>query len=251
METTDVILEPKLTHLQSDELHVLWDEGARDGGLLVGFTDRRGGASEAPYDTLNLAARVGDDAEPVQENRKRVAHVLGFDADSLVLARQVHGADAIEVQLGDQGVIGSADGLIARRAGPTIGILTADCAPVIVSGSEGVAALHAGWRGLVAGVVEAGVARLGGADAAWIGPSIRSCCYEVGSEVVDAFRGRGLPVAGPDRVDTADAARAALVNAGVDRVAVADACTHCNHDYFSYRRDRVTGRQGAFAALLQ
>ncbi len=244
-------IEPKLSSFESDGLHILWDERAYEAGLLVGFTDRRGGASEAPYDTLNLAARVGDDAEPVQENRKRVALALGFDADSLALCRQVHGTNTIEVHPGDQGVIGSADGLVARAGGPTIGILTADCAPVIVSGENGVAVLHAGWRGLVAGVIEAGLARLGGPEAAWVGPSIRSCCYEVGSEVVDAFRARGLPVAAPGRVDTADAARAALMDAGVSRVAVVDACTHCNPDYFSYRRDGVTGRQGAFSALFE
>jgi copper oxidase (laccase) domain-containing protein len=110
--------------------------------------------------------------------------------------------------------------------------------------------LHAGWRGLVAGVIEAGIATLGSPLRAWIGPCIRACCYEVGSEVVEAFRSKDLPVADRSHVDIAEAATAALSRAGVSQVAVSDACTCCNPSYFSYRRDGVTGRQGAFAARL-
>ena len=230
-------------------MEALVDPKAARAGMLVAFTNRHGGMSDDPYRSLNLAARVGDDPATVAVNRKRAAGALGFAADRLALARQVHGAELIEVGQSDSGVLGEADGLVARAPGPVLGILTADCAPVVVRGGDGIAVLHAGWRGLVAGVIEAGLGALEAPQSAWIGPSIRSCCYEVGDEVVAAFRSRDLPVAGNDRVDPAGAAAALLERAGVPEVVVAPQCTHCDPDYFSYRRDGVTGRQGAFAAL--
>jgi YfiH family protein len=240
---------PRLEATEIDGLHLLVDRRALGRGVMVAFTDRRGGVSSAPFDSLNLAARVGDEPAEVAENRRRVGAALAFDPGCLALARQVHGARVAEVAPGRSGVVGQADVLVARGAGPVIAMLTADCAPVVLAGRGGVAVLHAGWRGLVAGVIEAGVAVLGPAWAAWIGPCIRACCYEVGPEVVSAFRGRGLPVAGEERVDLADAARHALREAGVDAVAISETCTRCDPAYFSYRRGRVTGRQGAFAAV--
>ena len=240
-------LEPSVV----DGIDVLTDPEARARGWLVAFTGRRGGVSNAPYDSLNLAARVGDEPEPVAENRRRTAGVVGFAGDRLALARQVHEAEIIEVGITDAGVLGEADGLTVTHAGSVAAILTADCAPVVVASQGSIGVLHAGWRGLVAGVIEAGLEALDGADAAWIGPCIHACCYEVGAEVVEAFTKRGLPVAAPDRVDPADAAEAVLRRAGVSNIAVARECTHCDPRYFSYRRDGVTGRQGAFAGLLQ
>lgn len=206
--------------------------------------------SNAPYDSLNLAARVGDAQEPVAENRRRAASVVGFDGDRLALARQVHEADLIDVGVTDAGVLGNADGLTVTHPGSVAAILTADCAPVVVASRGSIGVLHAGWRGLVAGVIEAGIESLGGAEAAWVGPCIHACCYEVGPEVVEAFTERGLPVAAPDRVDPGQAAAAVLRGAGVSNVAVAEECTHCDPRYFSYRRDGVTGRQGAYAGLV-
>ncbi len=222
------------------------DESARERGWLVAFADRRGGVSEAPYNWLNLAARVEDDPAHVEENRRRAAAAVGFEPESLALARQVHEVGVVEVTEG--GMAGSADGLVTKEGGPVAAILTADCAPVVVANADAVAVLHAGWRGLVAGIIERGVEHIGGAEAAWIGPSIRDCCYEVGPEVVEAFREKGLP-GGDGRVDTALAARTALTRLDVESIAVAPNCTHCDPNYFSYRRDGVTGRQGAFAGL--
>lgn len=244
------MIEPQLVRSQRDGVTTLTDPPARASGFLVAFTDRRGGVSAAPYDTLNLAARVGDDRADVEENRRRAADAVGFDPGHLVLARQVHGADVIEVAEGDAGVVGEADGLIARGPGAVLSILTADCAPVVVAADEGIAVLHGGWRGLVAGVIDKGIAALGGALCAWVGPCIHACCYEVGPEVVAAFEAHDLPIADADHVDPAAAARVLLERAGVRSVVVSDECTHCNRDYFSYRRDGVTGRQGAFAALV-
>ena len=231
-------------------LRLLVDPAAAEAGLLVAFTDREGGVSEAPYDTLNLAASVGDLRDTVDENRARVARAAGFAPGSLRLARQVHGPDVLEVTSDDPVVAGDADVLVTAQPGVTIGILTADCTPVVLAGPGRVAVAHAGWRGLVAGVIDTAVRAVGGVDAAWVGPSIHACCYEVGPEVIAAFESQGLPTAGPDRVDPGRAAAFALHRAGVERVASSTDCTSCDRRYFSYRRDGVTGRQGAFAALL-
>lgn len=219
-------------------------------GLLVAFTDRNGGVSPAPYDSLNLAARVGDDPDLVARNRQLVATAAGFDVGRLRLARQVHGAGVAKVTRAAPVVVGDADVLTTRERGTVIGILTADCTPVVVAGDGVVAIAHAGWRGLVAGAVEAAVEAVGDVRAAWVGPSIHACCYEVGPEVVDAFSSAGLPVAGPDRVDPGRAAAFALHRAGVRSVAAGSDCTSCDARYFSYRRDGTTGRQGAFVALM-
>lgn len=219
-------------------------------GVAVSFSDRCGGVSMKPFDSLNLAARVGDDPAAVVENRRRLAAAAGFGVDTLRLTRQIHGADVLEVGGSDETVAGEADVLTTAERGVTIGILTADCTPVVLAGEGRVAVAHAGWRGLVAGAVEAAVEAVGHVRAAWIGPSIHACCYEVGPEVVDAFSRRDLPVAAPDRVDPAAGAAVVLRRSGVEHIARSTDCTSCDPRYFSYRRDGLTGRQGAFVTLL-
>ena len=219
-------------------------------GIAVAFSDRNGGVSPAPFDSLNLAARVGDDPELVKENRARVAKAAGFDPAAIRLARQIHGAEILEVSSKDPVVAGEADVIATREPGVVLGILTADCTPVVVAGEGRVAIAHAGWRGLVAGAVEVAVEWVGDPYAAWIGPTIRSCCYEVGPEVIQAFEERGLPVAGRDRVSPGEAAVFALQHAGIANLAASPDCTSCDQRYFSYRRDGLTGRQGAFASLV-
>lgn len=229
---------------------MLVDDGAPARRVLVAFTDRVGGTSEGGYRSLNLALRVGDRRSAVEENRRRVAAALGFQPSALALARQVHGAEVLHVEPGASGVLGEADVLTARSPGPVLAVLTADCAPVALAGERGIAMVHAGWRGLVAGAVERGVAAVGPVWGAWVGPSIHACCYQVGSEVTDAFERSGLPVAGSGRVDPGRAAAFALHRAGVERVAASHECTSCDERYFSYRRDGVTGRQAGLVALL-
>lgn len=249
-DTEGMASPPILRLLRRDGVNLLIDTAARQRGVLVAFSDRNGGVSEAPFDSLNLAIRGGDVRERVLENRRRVANAAEFSSHDLALGRQVHGRDLIDVRAGESGVRGEADGLLTRAAGPVLSILSADCGTVVVEGEDGLAVLHAGWRGLVGGVIEAGIAALGAPARAWIGPCIRSCCYEVGSEVIDAFRSRDLPIADPSHVDIAEASVAVLRRVGVGEVAVSDACTCCDLSYFSYRRDGVTGRQGAFAARV-
>ena len=241
----DATLEEK----NSDGLRLLTDPN--QDGVAVVFSDRNGGVSPVPFDSLNLAARVGDDPALVTENRTRVARSAGLDPSAIRLARQIHGADLLEVSSNDPVVAGEADVIATREPGVVIGILTADCTPVIVAGEGRVAIAHAGWRGLVAGAVEVAVEWVGDPYAAWVGPTIRSCCYEVGPEVIEAFEERGLPVAGRDRVSPGEAALFALQRAGVSNVAASSDCTFCDQRYFSYRRDGLTGRQGAFASLVR
>ena len=220
-------------------------------GAAVAFTDRAGGVSTPPFDTLNLAITVGDDRARVVENRSRVAAAAGFDAAALVLAKQVHGDGVIEAGPGDRGVIGEADILVTSETGTTLGILTADCAPVILAGEGRAAVVHAGWRGVVAGAVERGLEAVGRVAQAWVGPSIHACCYEVGPEVIDAFEARGLPIADATHVDPSRAAAQILGDAGVEEIEVSSRCTCCDLRYFSYRRDGLTGRQGGFVTLLE
>lgn len=240
---------PALVETKAGELRLLT---GRDDmlGVSVCFTDRNGGSSPAPFDSLNLALSVGDDADAVRDNRARVASAATFDLDALRLAKQIHGAAVLEVGMGSPPVAGEADVLTATERGVTIGILTADCTPVVVAGPDRVAVAHAGWRGLVAGAVEAAVDAVGDVRSAWVGPSIHACCYEVGPEVIEAFERRGLPVAGADRVDPGGAAVVALRRRGVEQIARSTDCTSCDARYFSYRRDGLTGRQGGFVTLL-
>lgn len=219
-------------------------------GVLVAFSDRLDGVSRPPFDSLNLAVRVGDRRDDVAENRRRVAAAAGFQVGALTLSRQAHGTTLRRVNPGDPEEPGTvADGLITASPGVVLGLLTADCAAVVLASPRGVAILHAGWRGLSRGIIGFGVAALGQVTNAWVGPAIRECCYEVGDEVVAAFRQQGLP-AGRKRVDIPNAAQAALRDAGVAAIVASEVCTGCDPSFFSYRREGVTGRQGAFVSIL-
>lgn len=228
------------------------------------FTTRRGGVSQGPYAALNLAASVGDDAAAVRENRERVAAGLGIDAARVTMSRQVHGAGVRDVSEEDAaglftgGLRGweEADALVTGAPGAALAVLGADCLPVLLWRRDvpRVAAAHAGWRGLVAGVVEEAVRALGAPDrvGAAIGPGIGPCCYPVSADVREAFARRfGDGVLAPPAVDLPAAARRALAAAGVPASAVqsVDACTHCEPErFFSHRRDGV--RCGRHAGLI-
>ena len=239
-----------LTEVHFRGLRFLTDARARERGLLVAFSDRRGGLSDPPFNELNLSVSVGD-PDQASLNRARVADALGFDTTSLVQLRQVHGREVLEAAPDSSGVRGEGDGLVARAPGSVLGVLAADCVPVLLEGRGGIAALHAGWRGLVAGVLEQGVEAIAPVSAAWIGPSIHACCYEVGTDVTEAFVRAGLPIADERHVDPSRAAHAALTRAGVTNIARSDECTSCLPNYFSHRRDGETGRQGGFIAMLE
>ncbi len=228
---------------------IRWDA---PGPYAVAFSTRVGGVSEAPFDTLNLGRLTDDDPACVAENRVRLCDEVGTEPELLRYGKQVHGATVRRAGRGHE----PGDGLWSDSPGEPLLVFTADCLPVaLVRTSDGeppaVAALHVGWRGLLAGIVQAAVSALdGGPLAAAIGPGIGPCCYEVGDDVAAPFRERyGEEVAPDGRLDLWRSAELALEASGVESVHRTDLCTACNPElFFSHRRDRGrTGRQGMVA----
>ncbi len=231
---------------------------AGPGGFVHGFPERTGGVSEGLRASLNLGYRWGDDPERVAANRARVAVAAGYDPDQLQVTKHVHGTRVWRVgePLPEPPEF---DGLVCDQPGPVLGAFAADCVPILFADpvARVCGAAHAGWRGALAGVAERVVERMIelGSHAADVrvalGPSIGPCCFEVGPEVVAAFRDRmgeppGLVVAGPhkDHVDLRVALTWSLGQVGVDRAHVdaAPPCTRCHPDrFFSYRRDGIEG----------
>lgn len=224
-----------------------------------GFTTREGGVSPAPWDALNLGGLVGDDPARVAENWRRLAAETGL---RFARVRQVHGA--LVVRAGGEGAPREeADGVISTARGLAACVSTADCVPVLLADPDGgaVAAVHAGWRGTLAGVAAAGARALTGEGSparllAVVGPSIGPCCYEVSADLAARF-GEALgpvvrPGPGGPHLDLWEANRRALCAAGIpdDRIEVMRLCTACDSGrFFSHRRDRGrTGRHVAFIA---
>ena len=205
------------------------------GGTAL-FTTRRGGVSEGPYASLNVGLWTDDDSGCVQLNRERVQAQAGVAR--LAQGRQVHGTRVVV----DGEGIEEADGQVTTKPGVAALVLVADCLPVALAGPEGVGVVHAGWRGLAAGVLEAGVEAAGAVCAA-IGPGIGPCCYEVGDDVRAVFGTTERTL------DLKAIARARLEAAGVRDVHDCGLCTSCDAErFFSHRRDRgVTGRQAGLA----
>ena len=222
-------------------------------GYAVVFSTREGGVSRGPYESLNLGRMTGDDVERVDENRRLLCAAIDADEERLALNRQVHSTIVHRAEPGARGEPG--DGLWSDEPGQPILAMTADCLPIALVRSDGppaVAVLHAGWRGLLAGIVGVGAETLGGRLQAAIGPAIGPCCYEVGEEVArpfaDAF---GADVVRGRRLDLWRAAERALNEAGVDDVGRTDLCTFCNPErFFSHRRTgKPRGVQGVIARV--
>jgi len=244
---------------------------ARMPGAMAAFSTRIGGVSEAPFDSLNLGVFTDDKRDAVIENRRRLAHALGHKTERVTIGRQVHGA-GLAAHAGPQtpspfakpgAPIPEVDGHVTGERNLPLLVFVADCVPIALSGPDGVAMLHCGWRGLAssgrisprpvgttttAGLIEAGVAAVGATHAA-VGPSIGPCCYEVGEEVLGAFADLGDGVANGRMLDLAEVARRLLREAGVDEVEVSGLCTSCERElFFSHRRD--AGRTGRQAGLV-
>jgi len=226
-----------------------------EGPYEVVFTTRVGGVSEGPYASLNLGRKTGDDVERVDENRRRACAEIGADAQLLALNYQVHSATVHRARAGARGDRG--DGLWTDDPGLPVLAMSADCLPLALARTDGtapaVAVLHAGWRGLLAGIVDAGVAALGdGPLAAAVGPAIGPCCYEVCDDVAVPFRARfGRDIVRDGRLDLWRAAELALTEAGVTQVERTDICTSCHPElFFSHRRDgKPRGVQGVLARV--
>ncbi|HET7416594.1 MAG TPA: peptidoglycan editing factor PgeF [Solirubrobacterales bacterium] len=224
---------------------VRWLEADLDGARAA-FSTRVGGTSEPPFDSLNLGLLTDDFPEMVEENRRRLAAALGFEREQVVFARQIHGTRLIDHPR--EGDLPEADGHLVRSPGLAPLVFVADCLPVALYGPEGLAMVHAGWRGLAGGIL-ASAAEAVEATSAAIGPGIGPCCYEVGDEVMRAFADLGDGIATGRMLDLAEIARRQLTAAGVEQVASANLCTSCEPElFFSHRRDHGrTGRQAGIA----
>lgn len=221
------------------------------------WVTERGGPSR--YGTLNLATHVGDDPDAVAANRGRLRDALGLPAEPHWL-EQVHGTRVLDLDREDAV---RADGAVTTRAGTVCAIMTADCLPVLLCARDGerIGVAHAGWRGLLDGVLPAAVAAFDGAPCelvAWLGPAIGQAAYEVGAEVREAFVARSAAAAprfaanarGRWQADLAGLARDALMAAGVRAVHGDDFCTFSESDrFFSHRREAPCGRMATLIWL--
>ena len=235
--------------------------GDRIGALM---STREGGESDGPFATMNLGRSVGDEPARVAVNRERFAAACGA---APVFLSQVHGNRVVRIDASDArpgAPVQEADASVTTTPGIACTVQIADCLPVLLAapGKRGVAAAHAGWRGLSAGVLEATVAALAevsgcrpGEMDAWLGVCIGPSAFEVGADVLEAFGARGdrrvgnrFVPAEPGKwlADLAGLARDRLEAAGVERVSAGDGCAYRDSSrFFSYRRDRVTGRMAA------
>lgn len=230
-------------------------------GVVACSSTRIGGVSLPPYDSLNLGAHCGDDLVHVEENRKRM-FAAGQLPSKPVWLEQVHGKDVLKLT-GEPYVSKRADASYSNTPGTVCAVMTADCLPVLFCNRDGteVAAAHAGWRGLCAGVLEETVACFADKPEnilAWLGPAIGPDAFEVGPEVRDAFMAveaiadRAFRPAGKKYyADIYALARQRLTSVGVTQVFGGEHCTFSQKgDFFSYRRDKNTGRMASFIWLI-
>ncbi len=230
------------------------------------FPTRAGGVSLAPFASLNTATNVGDEPAAVAQNLERLSAAFGATPAQVVTVHQVHGTIVREATATGQGVLGEADAVFTRHAGLIVGVKTADCLPILIEDSKTgqVAAVHAGWRGVIGEIVLRAIERLveNGADSSGLqfalGPAIQACCFEVDGELparfTAAFGGEVVkPQPGKTKVhlDLAWAVGRSLARAGVpdSHVDVLPHCTRCDSRFFSYRREE--GRTGRQLSLIQ
>jgi len=252
-------------------MQILTPEWPAPAAVHAAFTLRSGGVSASPFDSLNVGAHVGDEAAAVAENRRRVRTRLALPEEPAWL-EQVHGVEVVDLDAAAPAVgvtrpapaavaLPAADAVVSRRAGRVCVVQVADCLPVLLAARDGcaVAAAHAGWRGLAAGVLEATVKRLAVEPRdllAWLGPAIGAAHFEVGAEVRQAFLAQDAAAAdafavntrGRWQCDLAGLARRRLDGLGIGAVFGGRWCTYGDASrFFSYRRD---GRCGRMAALI-
>ncbi|MCT4715292.1 polyphenol oxidase [Enterobacteriaceae bacterium H18W14] len=230
-------------------------------GVGACSSTRIGGVSHAPYDSLNLGAHCGDNLEHVEENR-RLFYAAADLPSKPVWLEQVHGTTVLKLT-GEPYASKRADASWSDTPGTVCAVMTADCLPVLFCNKSGteVAAAHAGWRGLCEGVLEETVACFKDSPEniiAWLGPAIGPDAFEVGPEVYAAFVAKDAKAEAAFRpagekyyADIYTLARQRLANTGIKQVYGGDRCTHSEAgDFFSYRRDRITGRMASFIWLI-
>ena len=253
----------------------VWPVPFAAGRVRALMTTRSGGVSAAPFDEFNLGTRCGDDPQSVARNRAALRALLPAEPAWL---KQVHGANVVEVRAGTSHAADTtsetaplpqpepapepdADASVTHTPGAVCAVLVADCMPVLLADRAGtvVAAVHAGWRGLSGGVIEATVRAMHVAPQdlmAWLGPAIGPAQFEVGADVLDAFTREDAgaasafqPYPGRDGKYLCDLyalARRRLRALGVTAISGGGYCTVSEARFYSFRRDKVTGRMGAF-----
>lgn len=224
-------------------------------GVKTWQTTRIGGVSSGLYSSLNLALHVGDEPQAVVANRALLSSAIGLPAEPCWL-EQVHGRRILDL---DQGETGPADGAVTSETGRVLVVMTADCMPLFLAAKNGrqIGVVHAGWRGLAGGVVEAAVGAFSCAPAemlAWLGPAIGPDAFEVGDEVRDAFissdresvNSFARNAGGRWQGDLAGLARRVLAQSGIRDVFTQASCTSSDPErYFSYRREAPCGRMAS------
>ncbi len=239
-------------------------------GVRLFCTTRAGGVGCAPFDTFNLGLGAGEDPATVLENRRILRQVVPAEPYWL---KQVHGWRVMDADRPEPGIAGAtppeADASVTTQPGRVLAILTADCLPVVLADVEGrvLGVAHAGWRGLAGGVLEATLqvmrdrCPLAQSWRAWIGPGIGASSFQVGDDVRQAFAGHGAEVpgmfkadplaSGKWRADLAALAKWRLTRMGVDHAELSGLCTVTDVEgrFFSYRRERETGRMATLAWL--
>ena len=210
-------------------------------GASIFFFTRLGGVSEPPYDSLNVSKKVGDDPEAVDENLSRVREAT--DGRPAAWVRQVAGDTVVRVS--EPGLAGAADALISAEPDLCLSVAVADCVPVALVGEREIGMVHSGWRGTLAGVSGRAARELGGSGIrAYIGPSIRRCCYEVSEDLAAEFAAEfGGEVVSGRYLSLQDAIRSDLEAAGVG-VHDLELCSGCRPDlFYSHRMQKpLTGR---------
>lgn len=226
-----------------------------------GFPTRAGGVSEGPFASLNLSLSVGDDQSRVEQNLQRLARAVGTTSDRVATVHQVHGTTVLEVnRAAGQGAVGEADALLTSTSGLAVGVKTADCLPILIEDrrTHAVAAVHAGWRGVIGAITSKTIARMLTLGSRLddlrvaVGPAIQACCFEVDGDLPDRFSAEfGPDVVRPQpgkqkvHLDLGAAVRVSLERVGVapTHVEVLPQCTRCDPRFFSHRRDHgLTGR---------
>ena len=209
------------------------------------FSARHGGLSQGEFGSLNFRDHVGDTALAVENNRKILKKLLS--QISPIFMNQVHGNEVIEVDSNSNSPV-TADALITRQAGLPLAVLCADCLPILIKGSKIVGAIHAGRRGILNGIIAETISRmraLGGDNlVATIGPAICSRCYEVDLPMYLDAISHDAELATNTETHCLDLKRAARSQLSVQGVEVSDIeiCTAHDSNFFSYRRDGITGR---------
>ena len=251
-------------------LHLKVPQWDRFDGLAHGFLGRRGGRSQPPYASLNVSYGNGDAIATVKQNWCDLKMTLGLGDVTVITANQVHGEAILKVSNGTGKRAGVGDGLMTDAPNLVLGVMAADCVPVLLLEPDRkvAAAVHAGWRGTAAGIAAKAVTRIReeyridpSALHVAMGPSIGPCCYEVGNEVAEqiganlreALRGAWRADGPKGRLDLPAINEAQLVSVGVQRSQIRSLgpCTACNvEEFFSYRKEGKTGSQLSFIGWL-